>query len=137
MYVSKVSDSRRFSKTIKPRFSSKWKTENTIILTLGDRIFQNEKLKVNTLFCWHYKTPKLKRIQILMATLYLLLLNTSKTIKVIKTKEKYYTQENSFFVLFSKDELLKAINSLPSNNTCPLDDIPINPSRPAHLRNLC
>lgn len=51
MYVSKVSDSRRFSKTIKPRFSSKWKTENTIILTLGDTILQNEKLKVNTLFC--------------------------------------------------------------------------------------
>ena len=48
MYVSKVSDSRRFSKTIKPRFSSKWKTENTIILTLGDTILQNEKLKVNT-----------------------------------------------------------------------------------------
>ena len=62
MYVSKVSDSRRFSKTIKPRFSSKWKTENTVILTLGDTILQNEKLKVNTLcFADITKAPKLKR----------------------------------------------------------------------------
>ena len=43
---------------------------------------------------------------------------------VIKLKEKYNTQENSFsFTLFSKKYILKAIKSLSSNKASPFDDI--------------
>ena len=45
---------------------------------------------------------------------------------VIKVKEKYNTQENSFsFTLFSKEDILKAINSLSSNKASLIEDIPI------------
>ena len=40
---------------------------------------------------------------------------------VLKLKEKYYTQENSFsFTLFSKEDILKVIKS--SNNASPIED---------------
>ena len=43
---------------------------------------------------------------------------------VIKIKEKYNTQENSFsFTLFSKEDILKAIKSLSSNKASPIGDI--------------
>ena len=46
---------------------------------------------------------------------------------VIKIKEKYDTQENSFsLTLFSKEDILKAIKSLSSNKASPIEDIPIN-----------
>ena len=45
---------------------------------------------------------------------------------VIKIKEKYNTQENSFsFTLFSKEDILKAIKSLSSNKASLIEDIPI------------
>ena len=45
---------------------------------------------------------------------------------VIKIKEKYNTQENSFlFSLFSKEDILKAIKPLSSNKASPIEDIPI------------
>ena len=45
---------------------------------------------------------------------------------VIKIKEKYNTQENSFsFTLFSKEDILKAIKSLTSNKASLIEDIPI------------
>ena len=48
------------------------------------------------------------------------------TESVIKIKEKYITQENSFsFTLFSKEDIVKAIKSLSSNKASPTEDIPI------------
>ena len=47
--VSKVNDDKMFWKTVKPRFSNKCKTANTIVLTEGDMIMKNEKLIVATL----------------------------------------------------------------------------------------
>ena len=48
------------------------------------------------------------------------------TESVIKIKEKYITQENSFsFTLFSKEDIVKAIKSLSSNKASPIEDIPI------------
>ena len=47
--VSKVNDDKMFWKTVKPRFSNKCKTANTIVLTEGDMIMKNEKLIVDTL----------------------------------------------------------------------------------------
>ena len=45
---------------------------------------------------------------------------------VIKIKEKYDTQENSFsFILLSKEGILKATKSLSSNKTSPIEDTPI------------
>ena len=45
---------------------------------------------------------------------------------VIKIKEKYNTQENSFsFTLFSKEDILKAIKSLSSNKSSAIEDISI------------
>ena len=45
---------------------------------------------------------------------------------VIKIKEKYNTQENSFsFTPFSKEDILKAIKSLSSNKASLIEDIPI------------
>ena len=46
--------------------------------------------------------------------------------RVIKITEKYNTQENSFsFTLLSKEDIIKAIKSLSSNNASPIEDIPI------------
>ena len=45
---------------------------------------------------------------------------------VIKIKEKYNTEENSFsFTLFSKEDILNAIKSLSSSKASPIKDIPI------------
>ena len=45
---------------------------------------------------------------------------------VIKIKENYDTQENSFsFSLFSRDNILKAIKSLSSNKASPIEDVPV------------
>ena len=46
--VSEVNDIKVFWKTVKPRFSNKCKTANTIILTEGDMIIKNEKLIADT-----------------------------------------------------------------------------------------
>ena len=44
---------------------------------------------------------------------------------VIKIKEKYNTQENSFsFTVLSKEGITKAIKSLSSNKTSPIEDMP-------------
>ena len=44
IYFSKVNDNNFFWKTVKPRFSSKCKTRNAIILAKEDTIVKNEKL---------------------------------------------------------------------------------------------
>ena len=45
---------------------------------------------------------------------------------VIKIKENYNTQGNSFsFTPFLKEDILKAIKSLSSNTASPIEDIPI------------
>ena len=78
MDVNKVSDNKMFWKTVKPRFSNKCKTVNTIILTEN-----NEKLIAGTFNNYFADITKiLMVIQILMASLYLALLITSKTMKV-------------------------------------------------------
>ena len=46
--VSEVNDIKVFWKTVKPRFSNKCKTANTIILTEGDMIMENENLVADT-----------------------------------------------------------------------------------------
>ena len=54
---------------------------------------------------------------------------------VIKIKEKYNTQENSFsFTLFSKEDILKAIKSLSSNKASLIEDIRINGKFPDTLK---
>ena len=42
MDVSKVNNQKMFWKTVKPRFSNKYKTANTIILTERDMIMKND-----------------------------------------------------------------------------------------------
>ena len=48
MDVNKVNDNKMVWKTVTPRFSNKFKTANTIILTEGDMILKNEKLIADT-----------------------------------------------------------------------------------------
>ena len=83
MDVNKVNDNKMFWKIVKPRFSNKCKTANTIILTEGDMIIKNEKLIVDTFNNYFADITKtLKSIQILLVSLYLVLLITSKTMQV-------------------------------------------------------
>ena len=63
MDVNKINDSKTFWKNVKPRFSNKSKTGNTIILTEGGSIMKNEKLIANTFYKYFAditKTLKLK-----------------------------------------------------------------------------
>ena len=66
MDVNKVSDSKMFWKTVKPRFSNKCKTSNKIILSEGDAIVKSNKLIpdtfcINNYFAGITKTLKLKK----------------------------------------------------------------------------
>ena len=64
MPVNKANDNKMFWKTVKPRFSNKFKAGNTIILTQGDMIMRNEKLIADTFnnyFADITKTLKLKK----------------------------------------------------------------------------
>ena len=100
MDVIKVNDTKMFWKSVKPRFSNKCKTANTFILTEGDMITNNEELIADTFndyFTDLTKTLKLKKHlnfdgQSLSSIIDYFKNNNS----VIKIKEKYDTQENSF-----------------------------------------
>ena len=110
MDVNKINDDKIFWKTVKPRFSNKYKTANTIILTEAD-IPITLKLK---------KHPNFDGQSLFSITGYF---KNNKS--VIKIKEKYNAQENSFsFSLFSKEDILKAIKSLSSNKASAIEDIP-------------
>ena len=64
MDVDKVHDNKMFWKTVRPRFSNKCKTANTIILTEGDTIIKNDRRIVDTFnnyFADITKTLKLKK----------------------------------------------------------------------------
>ena len=130
MDANKVNDIKMFWKTVKPRFSNKWKTANTIILTEGDMIIKNNKLIADTFnnyFADITKTLKLKKHPNFDGqSLFSITDYFKNNESVIKIKEKYNTQENSFsFTLFSKEDILKAIKSLSSNKASPIEDIPI------------
>ena len=130
MDVNKVNDNKMFWKTVKPRFLNKCKTANTIILTEGDMIIKNEKLIADTFnnyFADITKTLKLKKHPNFDGqSLFSITDYFKNNESVIKNKEKYNTQENSFsFTLFSKEGILKEIKSLSSNKASPIEDIPI------------
>ena len=130
MDANKVNDNKMFWKTVKPRFSNKCKTANTIILTEGDMIIKNDKLVADTFndyFADITKTLKLKQHPHFDAqSLFSITDYFKKNESVIKIKEKYNTQQNSFScTLFSKEDILKAIKSLSSNKASPTEDIPI------------
>ena len=62
----------------------------------------------NNYFADFTKTLKSKEHPNFDVSFYLVLLITSEIMKVIKIKEKYNTQKNSFsFTLFSKEDILK------------------------------
>ena len=129
MGVNKVNDNKMFWKTVKPRFSNKCKTANTIILTEGDMIIKNEKLIADTFnnyFADITKTLKLKKHPNFDGqSLFSITDYFKNNESVIKIKEKYNTQENSFsFTLLSKEDNIKAIKSLSSNKASPIEDIP-------------
>ena len=85
MEYFQVSDNKMFWKTLKPRFSNKYKTANTIILTEGDRIIKNEKLIADTFnnyFADITKTLKLKKHPNFDGQSLFSITVTSKTMKV-------------------------------------------------------
>ena len=82
---NKVNDDKIFWETVKPRFSNKCKTENTIILTEGVMVIKNYKLiagTFNNYFADITKTLKLKEYPKFDGQSLLVLLITSKTMKV-------------------------------------------------------
>ena len=106
MDVNKVNDNKMFWKTVKPRFSNKCKTANTIILTEGDMIIKNEKLVADTFnnyFANTTKTLKLKKHPNVDGRSLFSITDYFKNNEgVIKIKEKYSTRDNSSsFTLFS------------------------------------
>ena len=130
MDFSTLSDNKMFLKNVKPKYSNKCKTASTIILTEGDTIMKNGKLIADT--CNNYfanitKTLKLKKHPHFDGQSLPSITDYFKSDEsVIKIKEKYDTQENSFsFILLSKEGILKAIKSLSSNKTSPIEDTPI------------
>ena len=98
MDVNKVNDNKMFWKIVKPRFSNKCKTANTIILTEGDLIIKNEKLiagSFNNYFVDITKTQKLKKHSNLDSqSLFSITDYLKNNESVTKIKEKYNTQEN-------------------------------------------
>ena len=115
---------------MKLRFSNKCKTVNTVTLKEGDMIVKNEKLIADTFnnyFADITKTLKLKNHSNFDAqSLFSITDYLKNNESVIKIKEKYNTQDNSFsFPLFSKEDILKAIKSLSSNKESLIEDIPI------------
>ena len=111
--VSKLNDNKMFLENVKPRFSNKCKVIVDAFNNYFGHIAKTLKLK---------KHPNFGDQSLSSITDYF-----KSNESVIKTKEKDVTQENSFsFTLFSKEDILKAIKSLSSNEASPIDDIPIN-----------
>ena len=130
MDVNKVNDNKMFWKTVKPRFLNKCKTANTIVLTEGDMIIKNEKLIADTsnnYFADITKTLKLKKYPNFDGqSLFSITDYFKNNESVIKIKDNYNTQENSFpFTLFSKEDILKAMKCLSSKKASLIEDIPI------------
>lgn len=127
MNVSKVNDNKIFLKTVKLRFSDKSKIANIILLTEGNAIIKNEKLTPNTFN--NYLDNTAKTLDINLDTFDINPLSSineylKSNVSVIKTKEKYNTQEKSFsFPFISKSNFLTATKSLPCNKVSPFDDI--------------
>ena len=98
--VSKVSDNKMFWKTVKPRFSKKFKTANTIILTEGDMIMKNDKIiggAFNNYFAGMTKSLKLKKHLNFDGQSLSSITDYFKNNEcVIKIKEKYDTQKDLF-----------------------------------------
>ena len=112
MDFNKVNNNKMFWKTLKPRFSNKCKTANTIILTEGGMIIKNDKLiasTFNNFFPDITKTLKLKKHPNFDGqSLFSITDYFKNSESVIKIKEKYNTQENSFSLLyFQKRTLLR------------------------------
>ena len=108
-------------------FSNKFKI---IILTEVDMIIKNGKLIADTFITIYVTLPKTLKLKkhpnfddqpLFSITDYF-----KYNVCVIKTKEKYDAQENSFsFTLFSKENILKVIKSLSSYKASPIEDMPI------------
>ena len=99
-----------FSKIVKPRFSNKCKTANTNILTERNMIIKNEKLIADTFnnyFPDITETLKLKKHPNFDGQSLSRITDYFKNNEsVIKIKEKYDIQENSFsFTFFSKKDI--------------------------------
>ena len=107
--VSKTNDNKMFGENAKSRFS---RTANTIISTEGNTITKNEKFiagTFNNYFVDIRNILKLKKhLNFDGQSLPTITEYFKNNQSVIKIKEKYVTQENSFsFTLFLKVELLK------------------------------
>ena len=108
MDVNKVNGNKMFRKTVRPRFSNQCKTANTIILTEEDMIIKNEKLigdTFNNYFADITKILKLKKHPNFEGqSLFSITDYFKNNESVIKIKDKYNTQENSFsfFSTFKK-----------------------------------
>ena len=100
MDVNKVNNNKMFWKTVKPRLSNKSKTANTVTLKDRDMIIKNEKIVAGTFnnyFADITKTIKLKKHPNFDGqSLFSITDYFKNNGSVIKIKEKYNTQENSF-----------------------------------------
>ena len=130
--VKQISDSKKFWKTIRPSFSNKTKTANTIILSEKDDIIKEEKIIAKTLnnhFTDITKSLKLKKVKSFD--------NKNKINDIIdyfqdrnsisKIKETFNPSQNSMFEfsLFKKEDIVFTISNLPQNKATISNDIPV------------
>ena len=110
-----VTDNKKFRKTIRPKFSNKCKTANTIILVENDKILQDDKAIAKTFINYftdvtHSLGLKKKNIG-LENTLSKIVENLRNSESIKKINESQQAAENSSFSfkLISEEEVKTAI----------------------------
>ena len=100
------------------------KNDKLIQQTLAATILPKQKITKK-----HYKNFELKKHPNFIGQFLSTITEYFKNNEIV-IKKKYDAQDNSFlFTLFSKGNILKAIKSLPSNETSAFSDIPIGKSQ--------
>ena len=122
-------DTRKFWKTVKPLFSNKGKTANTITFHENNRIIKDNKKISHTLnkyFNSLTKTLKLKKTSPALKKKSLKhLLRHFKNHSIKKIKIHFNSKEIFTFREFKETEVIKTIKELPKNKANTFKDIPV------------
>ena len=124
-----ITDTKNFWKTVKPLFSNKSKTANTIILHKNNRIIKDNKKISHTLnkyFTDLTKTLKLKKTSPPLKKKSLkYLLRHFKNHSTKKIKEHLNSKVIFTFQEFKETETIKTIKELQKNKASTFKDIPV------------
>ena len=122
-----ITDAKKFWKTMKPLFSNKNKTANTIILDKNNRIIKDNKQisHMNKYFTSLTKTLKLKKTSALKKKSSKHLLRHFKNHFINKIKKHFNSNERYAFREFKETEIIKTIKKLPKNKASTFKDISV------------